>query len=200
MASVWVNIGLCSVQHLNFIPLSTILPVIPPPLPPSWVLMERKMVSWKYLKLIFSSFIHFHYFQKFCKQSCAINSKFYHSSLRQPPRHLHLGCPRGKGEMWKLLNDWQIDWQIINKIVCLLWYQLIQWIFLFPFCRQSSTQWLRSWQKRWKARKWVCTRWVNERVTLQVMPKFCSFLKNKPAWYCLNCTTDLWQSESRVVK
>ena len=31
MASVWVNIGLRSVQHLNFIPLSTILPVIPPP-------------------------------------------------------------------------------------------------------------------------------------------------------------------------
>ena len=29
MASVWVNIGLRSVQDLNFIPLSTILPVIP---------------------------------------------------------------------------------------------------------------------------------------------------------------------------
>ena len=30
MASVWVNVGLHSLQHLNFIPLSTILPVIPP--------------------------------------------------------------------------------------------------------------------------------------------------------------------------
>ena len=25
-------------------------------------------------------------------------------------------------------------------------------------------------------------------------------MKNKPAWYCLNCTIDLGQSESRVIK
>ena len=82
----------------------------------------------------------------------------------------------------------------------MLWYQLIWQIFLFTFCRWSSTQWPRSWEKRCKGRKWVCTRWVNEHVTLQVMPYFGSFLKNKPAWYCLNCTTDLRQLESRVIK
>ena len=51
MASVWVNVGLHSLQHLNFIPLSTILPVIShPPPPPHPTLMSSYGKKYGILK------------------------------------------------------------------------------------------------------------------------------------------------------